>query len=390
VRQAEVALEKARADTTGSQAQREANVRQAELSLEKAGNDLSKLRNQQTTAWDLRLAELEVAANETALAKLRSPQPFDARAAQVAFDLATAKLELLKKGPSEADLATARAQIASIELAIETARTAVPSADAAVAAAQASLDAKRQGATDFDVKDAQFKVDKARNELDTAAAKLDVKRANLGLTRTATQFDVQSAEKEVEKQELELQRLEANLNDARIIAPFAGKITKVNGKPGDNVQAFNPVISISSPAQLLVQAQVNEADMPKLAVGERALITLDAFPGQLINGTVRDLPSSVVTQQGVVADKNTKIVVDWTRPGAEIGMLARVQIIVQKKDDVLVVPSNAIRTVGRRRFVEYMDGNVKRSRNIEVGIVTDVDTEVVSGLDEGMTILAGT
>jgi multidrug efflux pump subunit AcrA (membrane-fusion protein) len=57
---------------------------------------------------------------------------------------------------------------------------------------------------------------------------------------------------------------------------------------------------------------------------------------------------------------------------------------------VLMVPTNAIRTVGRRRFVEFMDGNVKRSRNIEVGISTDVDTEVVTGLDEGMTILAGT
>ena len=37
-----------------------------------------------------------------------------------------------------------------------------------------------------------------------------------------------------------------------------------------------------------------------------------------------------------------------------------------------------------------MDGNVKRSRNVEVGIATDVDTEIVSGLDEGMTVLAGT
>ena len=78
------------------------------------------------------------------------------------------------------------------------------------------------------------------------------------------------------------------------------------------------------------------------------------------------------------------------RPGADIGMLTRVQIIVQKKDDVLIIPTSAIRTVGKRRFVEYYEGNVKRSRNVEVGISTDVDTEVVSGLDEGMTILAGT
>jgi len=150
------------------------------------------------------------------------------------------------------------------------------------------------------------------------------------------------------------------------------------------------VISISSPAQLIVTAQVQEGDIPKLAVGEKALITLDAFPGQVLNGTVRDLPSSIVTQQGVVADKTTKLTVNWTRPGADIGMLTRVQIIVQQKDDALIVPSSAIRTVGKRRFVEYYDGNVKRSRNVEVGISTDVDTEILSGLDEGMTILAGT
>ena len=156
------------------------------------------------------------------------------------------------------------------------------------------------------------------------------------------------------------------------------------------MQAFNPVISISSPTQLIVTAQVQEGDIPKLAVGEKALITLDAFPGQILNGTVRDLPSSIVTQQGVVADKTTKMTVNWTRPGADIGMLTRVQIIVQQKDDALIVPTSAIRTVGKRRFVEYYDGNVKRSRNVEVGISTDVDTEITSGLDEGMTILAGT
>ncbi len=390
LRIAEVALEKARADTAGTPAQREANARTAELAVEKARNDLDKLKNQQVAPWNVRLAELEVQATETALAKLRNPQQFDAQAAKVALDLAQAKLEQLQRGPTEADTSALRAQIASLQLAIESARTAIPSAEAAVTAAQASLEAKRQGATEFDLRDAQLKVEKAQNEVETARAKLDVKRGTLGLNRTATGFDVQSAEKEVEKQALELQRLESNYNDARIIAPFDGKVTKVNGKPGDNVQAFTPVISLSSPAQLLVQAQINEADMPKLAVGQRALITLDAFPGQVLNGTVRDLPSSVVTQQGVVADKNTKIVVDWTRPGAEIGMLARVQVVVQRKDDTLVIPTNAIRTVGRRRFVEFMDGNVKRSRNIEIGISTDVDTEVVSGLEEGMTILTGT
>jgi multidrug efflux pump subunit AcrA (membrane-fusion protein) len=129
--------------------------------------------------------------------------------------------------------------------------------------------------------------------------------------------------------------------------------------------------------------------MAKLAVGQKALIALDVFPGTVMNATVRDLPSTIVTQQGVVADKSTKLVVEWSRPGADIGMLARVQIVVQQRQDVLIVPTAAIRTVGKRRFVEYMDGAVKRSRNVEIGISTEQDTEIVSGVEEGLAILAG-
>ena len=70
-------------------------------------------------------------------------------------------------------------------------------------------------------------------------------------------------------------------------------------------------------------------------------------------------------------------------------MLARVQIVVQQRQDVLIVPTAAIRTVGKRRFVEYMDGAVKRSRNVEIGISTEQDTEIVSGVEEGLAILAG-
>jgi multidrug efflux pump subunit AcrA (membrane-fusion protein) len=72
-----------------------------------------------------------------------------------------------------------------------------------------------------------------------------------------------------------------------------------------------------------------------------------------------------------------------------MGMLARVQVTLLVKPNVLMVPNGAVRTVGKRRFVEYMDGEIKRSRNVETGITTDQETEIVSGLEEGMVILAG-
>jgi HlyD family secretion protein len=336
------------------------------------------------------LAEEDQAKAENDLAKLTNPSPLDLQQAQVAYDTASAKLQQLQKGPTDQDLAPLQNAVTAAQLALESAKAAVPSAQAALESAQAALAQKLAGPTDFDFRDAQLQVDTAQNNLDQMQAKLAVKQQNLSVSGVSSDYDVQQLQKQVEIASLALQQLQSNYDDARIIAPYDAKITKVNGKPGDNVQAFNPVVSISSPADLLVQSDVNEGDIPKLAVGEHALITLDVFPGQVMEGTVRDLPSSIVTQQGVVADKSTKIVVNWTRPGADLGMLARVQIIVQNKDNTLIVPTNAIRTVGKRRFVEYMDGNVKRSRNVEIGISTDTDTEILTGLDEGMTILAGT
>jgi HlyD family secretion protein len=390
VRAAEIKLEQERSSSTGTQAQREAAIRTAELNVESAKNKLAALQNQQVNQWDLRLAEQTVLAAENDLAKLRAPNQFDIQTAKVAYELSIAKLESLQRGPSEQELANLRTEINSLQLAVESARLAIPTSEAAVTAAQAKLESVLRGPTEFELRDQISKVEKAQLDVEKAKAQFEIEKQKLTANQASTTYDLQALQKEVDKARLDLDQLESNYADAKIVAPFDGKVTKVNGKSGDNVQAFNPVISLSSPANLLINAQINESDMPKLAVGQRTLISLDAFPGQTLNGSVLTLPSSVVTQQGVVADKNTKILVDWTRPGAQIGMNARVQIVVQKKDDVLLVPTQAIRTVGKRRFVEYMDGNVKRSRNVEIGISTDVDTEVVSGLDEGMSILAGT
>ena len=390
VRSAEVAADRVRADATGTDAQREAAIRIADIDVEKARNTLRKLSAQVVNPWDLRLAEQDVMAAENAVARSKSVTPFEQQAAKIALESAKLRLTQVQAGPTEQDLAPIQNQIDALTVAIDAAKVAVPSAEAALRAAEARLEAVRRGPTDFDLKDADNRVEQATIAVELAKARLESKRQSLESSRTTIAFDLKSLERAYERAKLDLDQLQANYDDARIIAPYDGKIVKTNGKPGDSVNAFNPVVSISSPAQLLVRSEVNESDMAKLAVGQKALIALDVFPGTILNATVRDLPSTIVTQQGVVADKSTKLVVEWSRPGADIGMLARVQIIVQQRQDVLIVPTAAIRTVGKRRFVEYMDGAVKRSRNVEIGISTEQDTEIVSGVEEGLAILAGT
>ena len=153
--------------------------------------------------------------------------------------------------------------------------------------------------------------------------------------------------------------------------------------------AFMPLFNVSSLAGLTVKADIPDSDLERISTGMKAELTMDAFPNQTLTGTITSLPDLVVGSQGQAPDRSTRVDVSWPGPGAEMGMLARVQVTLLIKRDVLMVPNGAVRVVGKRKFVEYMDNDIKRSRNVETGISTESDTEVISGLQEGMVILAG-
>jgi multidrug efflux pump subunit AcrA (membrane-fusion protein) len=264
------------------------------------------------------------------------------------------------------------------------------SAEAALAAARARLDAVRQGPSAFDVREAQLKLAQAQAALETAQADYGAHQQSLDQTRKNADLDTQALVLAAEAAQNDLGQLQAGLADAQIVAPNDGRVVRANGKPGATVQAFDAVVRLAAPGGRMVRSEITDADMPRLAVGQKVQVTLDSLPGQTFTGAVRDLPASVVTQQGVVADKGTRIAVDWGSVTPDLGILARVRIIVQQKDDVLIAPTGALRQVGKRQFVEFMDGAVKRSRTVETGVSTPVDTEIVSGLQEGEVILAGT
>ncbi|HXI16228.1 MAG TPA: efflux RND transporter periplasmic adaptor subunit, partial [Chloroflexota bacterium] len=193
----------------------------------------------------------------------------------------------------------------------------------------------------------------------------------------------------LEQSQLDVNNYESQTGDVKIVAPFAGRVTRVAARPGDTVNAFMPLFNVSSLAGLTVKADIPDSDLERISTGMKAELTMDAFPNQTLTGTITSLPDLVVGSQGQAPDRSTRVDVSWPGPGAEMGMLARVQVTLLIKRDVLMVPNGAVRVVGKRKFVEYMDNDIKRSRNVETGISTESDTEVISGLQEGMVILAG-
>ena len=380
-------------DRTGT-AQSDAAVRSALIALQRAQNTYAKLQSLEPSPWAIRQAEHNVEAAKLGLQKLGTLDQFDIQQAELNIRKAQAQLDSLLAPPTAQDLAPLRNQIRTLELSIASAAAAIPSAEANLAAAQARLDDLFIGTSEVTIKDQERRIELARISLQRAKDRLVDRHASYERTLESHAFDVQALQKSLEQARLDLEQLEGRDFESKLIAPFDGLITRVDIFPGDTIAAYRPVIFISDPTKLIISADIGEGDLHRLAVGQQVEIRMqDQFPDQLILGKITLIPGQVRTQTGLIPDRSTKIDVPWPGPGVEIGMLARVKIILQRLENVLLVPQSAVRTVGKRQFVEYNDEingvPVKRSRNVVPGLSSGGQTEIKDGVEEGMVILAG-
>ena len=162
--------------------------------------------------------------------------------------------------------------------------------------------------------------------VNTAQAKLRVNQDTLQQKRAVAAFDLEQFRRAIDQAVLDVQNFEAQTGDVKVIAPFDGRITRLAARPGDNVQAFFPILNLSSLQGLVIKADIAEADLPRLTPGMPVEMTMDAYPNQTLTGRIDALPEAAVGQVGQAPDRATRIVVNWPGPGAEMGMLARVQV----------------------------------------------------------------
>ncbi len=321
-----------------------------------------------------------------------SKQNYNLAKAQAGDALPGAEANLEKARLALEQAQAALAEVGQVlERALITAELDLNAKQAAVAQARADLDATKEG---YDTVQSGVDPEKVRDaELNLANKEATLQKAQANLEQVL----INAADAgNVAKLENDLKRARANhdllleqLTDARLTAPFDGVIQFIKGKAGEPVSAYGPIIGLADPTKLIISADLSEDDVPKVALEQVADLTLDAFSSEILKGTITKLPTSLVTTQGVIQDRSIHLEVDWPKEGAEIGMLARVTITVQEKHDVLKVPIESIKRSGRRTFVEFMDGDIKRAKNVEIGIQTETEVEVLSGLEEGFVILQG-
>ena len=324
----------------------------------------------------------------------REKARLDLQAAQLALDQGKAQAsEATPAAQAELDrarfdLEQAREALANVEaelqLAYDTAEVAFLKAEAVLVDAEETWNTVQSGVVPDKLQDAEAEVARKEAALQKAQASLEQ-----ALINAADAGNVLKLENDLKRARANHELLLEQLADARLVAPFDGVIQFIKGKAGEPVSAYGEIIGLADPTKLIITADLSDDDSPKVALEQVADITLDAFSSEILKGTITKLPTSLVTTQGVIQDRSIRLEIDWPKEGAEIGMLARVTITVQHKDDVLKVPIESVKRSGRRTYVEYMDGDIKRAKNVETGIQTETEVEILSGLEEGFVILQG-
>ncbi len=178
----------------------------------------------------------------------------------------------------------------------------------------------------------------------------------------------------------EVQKWEELYKPAPIIAPLAGTVILRNVEPGQTITATEAVFAMSD--RLTVKAQVDETDIAKIKLHQKADIILDAYPDQTLPAVVDQIAYEAKTVNNVttyVVDVLPEKTPDFLRSG----MTANVRFMQESKKDILLLPSEAIiLSGGKSKVMLKNDEGQNEEREIETGLSDGKKTEIVSGLAE--------
>lgn len=172
--------------------------------------------------------------------------------------------------------------------------------------------------------------------------------------------------------------------EAPVRSPINGIVGKIYVDKGANVSPTTPVAVVVSMDMVKVKVHITEEDLPKLNMDQKAEIRVDAYPGIVFVGQIRVI-SPVVDPISRKAE--VKIFVPNKDHKLKSGMFARVEIIIKKRKNTLIVPQKAITEINGRQTVFVVDGSSAKAKAVKIGFRNKQNIEILDGLNEGDAVI---
>jgi RND family efflux transporter MFP subunit len=250
---------------------------------------------------------------------------------------------------------------------------------------------------------AELQVDIAKEQVKSARAQYDIALINLdeggslpGESEEVLELRVdmakaswETAKTNLEIAELNLESAELNLEKAEIVAPFDGLVADMaitQGKEITTAVLASPAVTVVDAGEIEVSGFIDEIDVAVVEIGQAAIITFDALSGEEVSGKVAFVSPVSTVRAGVISYAAT-ISLEDNVAGLRDGMSATAEVIIERHDDVLLIPNRAIRGTLENPKVVVLVGEQQEEREITLGLTDGINTEVLSGLEEGEEVV---
>jgi multidrug efflux pump subunit AcrA (membrane-fusion protein) len=259
------------------------------------------------------------------------------------------------------------------------------------------------------------KAGQAIGELDVDDMKKSLRTQNLAFKKTELEMkallrtkdemdpiDFEQRMLDFETSRQALSDLQADIDKAVLTSPFAGTVVSVKVQEGASIKAYDPICIVADPSRLIVAASLSTDDLEKVALGME--VDVDINNAGKVKGKVKQLPQPATDNNGGnggngggngqgsngVESLDNYLLVEVANLPKTVtrGTPLSISVIVNRKENAVVIPLAALRTIGARSYVQVAEADgSKREVDVEVGQQTSTDAEILNGLTPGQKVV---
>lgn len=236
-------------------------------------------------------------------------------------------------------------------------------------------------------------------ELDTAGLEYEIEQQKIQLRKAQLRYNqiketgketggdkysLQIAACDVELARLQLKNLERQLEEAKLRATMDGTVVYVDNRlgQGDYIDAYSTLVKIADPTKL--QLQYSGTNVSDFQVGMKVEVKIR---DKVYEGEVVMTPSTVPIDADESLKNVVRIEVGNLPQDVAMGDTAQLTLTLDKRENVIVLPRNLVRNYMGRKYVLVLENGLKKERDVEVGLETPTEVEIVKGLEEGEQVI---
>ncbi len=257
----------------------------------------------------------------------------------------------------------------------------------AAEAQQALLEKQQQALTRLLAEHAATpdEVEKNRAALERARADVDHLRKAIDEFKQQTTLDTSQLQLSVRHSEAQIKDLQDKIASARVISPINGTLFSLPVHQHDFVHTGDLLAQVADLSKVRVRAFVDEPELGGLKPGLVVEVTWDAIPNRVWSGQIEAVPQQIVAR----GNRNVgEVLCSISNQNRELKPNATVTVRIQlsERKEVLAVPRAAVQVAGTQRYVyQVRDGQLHR-QEVQLGISSDTQAEILGGLGEGDTV----